>query len=113
MKRSRINSISSKRRAKLKSSVEGRREACIRANGTWMDGNISLHGGVCLGGACEECGTKQGYGWVGLNVHHKVHLSQGGTDDAENLIMLCRNCHLKYHNISAKDSKPQWSRKEG
>lgn len=30
-----------------------------------------------------------------LDVHHKIPLSKGGTDDLENLITLCSPCHNK------------------
>jgi uncharacterized phage protein (TIGR02220 family) len=32
-----------------------------------------------------------------LDVHHKVHRKDGGTDDLENLELLCANCHRKEH----------------
>lgn len=40
---------------------------------------------------CEECGA------VACDVHHVVKLSQGGSDEVENLKSLCRSCHEKYH----------------
>lgn len=33
-----------------------------------------------------------------LDVHHRVLVSEGGTNDPENLIVLCRRCHLKLHD---------------
>jgi len=41
---------------------------------------------------CEVCGK------VAVDIHHIVYRSQGGTDDIENLIALCRSCHNKAHN---------------
>jgi len=32
-----------------------------------------------------------------LIVHHKVHRADGGTDDPENLELLCPNCHAEEH----------------
>ncbi len=43
---------------------------------------------------CEKCGKKRPLDW-----HHKVKRSQGGTDERENLIALCRECHLKEHGV--------------
>ena len=30
--------------------------------------------------------------------HHIIYRSQGGSDDVENIIALCRNCHNAVHN---------------
>ncbi|MFC1754364.1 HNH endonuclease [Thermoproteota archaeon] len=43
---------------------------------------------------CEQCGST-----VDLSVHHKKPLSHGGTNDEDNLEVLCLNCHKKYHRI--------------
>jgi 5-methylcytosine-specific restriction endonuclease McrA len=40
---------------------------------------------------CEKCGA------VAVDIHHKKFKSQGGTDDVENLIALCRKCHDRAH----------------
>ncbi len=40
---------------------------------------------------CEECYR------TATDIHHVIKRSQGGTDEAENLIALCRHCHSKYH----------------
>lgn len=39
---------------------------------------------------CELCGEKRG-----LEVHHKIPCVCGGSNDAENLIVLCEQCHAK------------------
>ena len=41
---------------------------------------------------CEVCGK------VAVDIHHIVFRSQGGTDDIDNLIGVCRTCHDKAHN---------------
>lgn len=38
---------------------------------------------------CQKCGSHE----RDLHVHHKVPWRFGGTDDPENLITLCSNCH--------------------
>lgn len=43
---------------------------------------------------CNRCGNK---GWLGFHIHHKVHLSQGGTNDLANLEYLCKFCHESEH----------------
>lgn len=56
--------------------------------------------------ACTECGEsglyKNEYGIyipasVGLEVHHIVPISKGGTDRLDNLETLCTTCHYKRH----------------
>ena len=42
---------------------------------------------------CQCCGAKN----TRLEVHHIVYRSQGGTDDVDNLITLCEDCHRKLH----------------
>lgn len=44
------------------------------------------------GWRCQYCGTTQN-----LEVHHLVPRSQGGDDDAQNLITLCARCHGDVH----------------
>ena len=46
---------------------------------------------------CELCGQ------VAVDIHHKLKKSQGGTDDADNLIALCRKCHGAEHGIKIVD----------
>lgn len=43
---------------------------------------------------CQHCGKKH----VRLEVHHVIWKSKGGTDDENNLITLCVDCHWKVHN---------------
>lgn len=42
---------------------------------------------------CQCCGKKD----TRLEVHHIIFRSQGGTDDENNLITLCKDCHAKVH----------------
>ena len=43
---------------------------------------------------CQFCGKKH----TRLEVHHIIFRSQGGTDDEDNLITLCKSCHDEIHN---------------
>lgn len=43
---------------------------------------------------CQKCKTKKGR----LHVHHIVFRSRGGTNSPDNLIVLCSDCHEKFHN---------------
>ena len=42
---------------------------------------------------CQICGKKH----VRLEVHHIIYRSHGGTDDENNLITLCKDCHNGIH----------------
>lgn len=42
---------------------------------------------------CERCGDAG----VPLDVHHIISLSKGGTNDIDNLQVLCRKCHSEEH----------------
>lgn len=53
-------------------------------------------------GHCGECGSPAPFkraknGQPYLEVHHKVHLANGGEDTVENAIALCPNCHREVH----------------
>lgn len=43
-----------------------------------------------LGGRCQVCGSTQD-----LEKHHIIPLEKGGPDVPQNLIVLCRECHVK------------------
>ena len=45
---------------------------------------------------CEAC-REQGKIELATLVHHKKPLSDGGTNDEENLMSLCVSCHEKIH----------------
>ena len=49
---------------------------------------------------CERCGvsgeaTRKG----NLEVHHKIPLKDGGTNNIKNLMLLCRKCHKYQHKL--------------
>ena len=41
---------------------------------------------------CERCG------FIAVDIHHIIYKSQGGSDEVENLIALCRDCHEMSHS---------------
>ncbi len=49
------------------------------------------------GWSCEKCGS-----FDNLSVHHKMPLSQGGTNEISNLVVLCKTCHEKNHGFRFK-----------
>jgi len=48
---------------------------------------------------CYVCGFSID---IALRVHHIIPVSLGGTDEMENLVLLCPNCHALVHRCSSK-----------
>lgn len=46
---------------------------------------------------CEECFCKHGILKPAEHVHHIKPLEKGGTNEADNLMSLCKSCHSKLH----------------
>jgi hypothetical protein len=44
---------------------------------------------------CQDCGRQFEVGEYGLDVHHIVPIRCGGKDKLNNLVCLCRSCHVK------------------
>ena len=61
------------------------------------------------GYVCERCKMARRR----LDVHHKVHLAQGGSKyDPENLMVLCFRCHIEEHRHDVKNGvRKPWSKK--
>ena len=58
-------------------------------------------------GICEEC-----YSLGEVQVHHRTPVSLGGAIwDLDNLIVLCRSCHLEAHRKIEFAKMPEWQRK--
>ena len=63
---------------------------------------------------CELCGSKRN-----LEVHHKIPVVCGGSDDLNNLIVVCEICHIKLTprseltKIGLRKSKKQLGGKKG
>lgn len=57
--------------------------------------------GLCEAVCCEQCDGQGG------QAHHIRRRSQGGADDASNLLWVCGPCHSEIH------AKPEWARERG
>lgn len=44
---------------------------------------------------CVDCGKPQSEMKISLDVHHIIEYKNGGTNDLNNLVSLCRSCHNK------------------
>lgn len=53
---------------------------------------------------CEDC-LSRGIYKQASEVHHKLPLADGGTHEKNNLVSLCRSCHMKAHGV-LKTRKP-------
>ena len=68
---------------------------------------------------CQDCGAKgAAEGSAQLEVHHITPVSEGGTDDKENLVTLCDSCHSERHATGpgepvAKDDNGRWHDQNG
>jgi hypothetical protein len=51
---------------------------------------------------CERCGARpeEGRRSVILHIHHKTFVSEGGTNESDNLEVVCRPCHAGIHSLS-------------
>ena len=56
---------------------------------------------------CEEC-YKNGIITPVEHVHHKKPLSEGGTNDFDNLESLCRACHSRIHGERGDRWRRAW-----
>lgn len=56
------------------------------------------------GWKCQCCGSA-----VDLQIHHLVRRSQLGSDEFDNLITLCAECHGRHHN-TFRHAQPQGER---
>lgn len=54
---------------------------------------------------CEYCGNRHN-----LEQHHLKRRSQGGGDEPENLITLCRECHTKHHAGHISSEELRWAK---
>jgi len=52
---------------------------------------------------CCICGT-----WQYLQIHHIIFRSQGGSNNYENLVLLCNTCHYQiHHGLKSKEYQEQ------
>lgn len=54
-------------------------------------------------GKCSSCGIV--IDTSALRIHHIIPRSQGGTDDLDNIQILCANCRALLHNRKGKEGK--------
>jgi len=47
---------------------------------------------------CEICGKRGRFDRGGFDLHHIIYRSHGGSDNVENVILLCRDHHNKAHS---------------
>lgn len=55
-----------------------------------------------VGWKCMSCGKRWVDGWK-LESHHKIPSHNGGQNVRENWILLCQECHMKAHELLARN----------
>lgn len=60
------------------------------------------------GRCCSMCGSVQN-----VEVHHIIPIKEGGTNELENLIPLCRDCHQEIHHFVFGENPKNISSKYG
>lgn len=50
------------------------------------------------GGRCRLCGKELSFGRDHVEFHHNLPIAVGGDSLPDNVITLCRGCHLKVHS---------------
>jgi len=98
-----LRPISPKRLERMKEEAKIIKELCEKAGGrffptAWSGGEVIQ--GICVGGVCQVCGQRPD--WRGLSPHEKVFRSRGGKVSKENTIMVCGDCHAKYHGTGGQ-----------
>lgn len=64
------------------------------------------------GFTCQICGAKEEPEHPTFQVHHVVFKCNGGSNDLNNLQLLCPECHRKLHNSNpASNSRKHRSKK--
>ena len=58
----------------------------------YIPSNVRLEVEGRSGNVCVRCGSDQN-----LHFHHVEHYAEGGSHDAENLMILCASCHAEEH----------------
>lgn len=92
MKRSPIARKSRLRPRSTKKAAQDRRCATVR---------VEAH--ERAGGVCQRCHAERSH-----DIHHVNQRSTGGTDDLDNLVALCRPCHMHIHDHIAEAVRDGW-----
>lgn len=92
-----------KRRARLAKANKVPRKIFVQSvqyerNPDVIAERLYLANGVCGGCGANAPFIRRSNGDPYLEVHHVVQLSENGTDEVENTIALCPNCHRERHH---------------
>lgn len=59
---------------------------------------------------CVKCMAFSPWGKGKMEVHHIKTLLDGGTNDSDNLVVLCNDCHEEYHKYFEGKDFDEWRR---
>lgn len=68
--------------------------------------HMRMEWGKKVGWKCERCGRRFQDGFM-VEFHHVRPTSQGGQDTYDNIMCVCRECHLFFHQELAKEDARQ------
>jgi hypothetical protein len=57
---------------------------------------------------CVVCDEAEIDARMPFHVHHRIPVEKGGTDDANNLLLLCEICHIDWHQTKRLRAKLRW-----
>lgn len=60
---------------------------------------------IYAGNCCQICNSKKH-----LNVHHRHYNNAWGQEKLNDLTVLCRKCHAKFHGIGSKPNKKSYQK---
>lgn len=93
---------SSVRKARLKDTPEVPKKITVTSSYFLRSQDVVAEVLLRAAGMCERCKNSAPFmrksdNTPYLEVHHVVHLAQGGRDTVENAVALCPNCHRRSH----------------
>jgi hypothetical protein len=62
--------------------------------------------------SCQRCGRTPNKDGVRLQIHHKILVKDGGTNEPSNLLTLCSDCHAGVHSVEEGSTEDELTKPE-